>query len=118
MLRLDGSAPSQPEGGKISRAGAGVDGGILRGRGQIKGGKTHMESVLWGTLGAKSSPHVAKYAPSGALSPQNVPHLGHFLRKMYPKWGTLRDLVGHIWPGGGAMAPFAPPLYPPLISVC
>ncbi len=34
-------------------------------------------------------------------------------------WGTfdrslICDLMGQPWPGGGAMAPFAPPLYPPL----
>ena len=36
----------------------------------------------WGTFSAKP-------APPGALSPQNLPHLGHFLRKMCPIWGTL-----------------------------
>ena len=56
----------------------------------------------------------AKSAPPGAISPQNVPHIGHFLRKMCPTWGTLRDSAGHPWPGGGANAPIAPPLYPPL----
>ena len=61
----------------------------------------------WGTFNAKS-------APPGALSSQNVPHIGHFLRKLCPTWGTLRDSAGHPWPGGGATAPIAPPLYPPL----
>ncbi len=65
----------------------------------------------WGTLTVKS-------APPGVLSPQILPHLGHFLRKMCPTWGTLRDPAGHPWPGGGAIAPFAPPLYPPLYWIC
>ncbi len=43
------------------------------------------------TLGAKS-------APPGTLSPQNLPHLGHFYRRMCPTWGTLRDSAGHPWP--------------------
>ncbi len=42
--------------------------------------------------------------------------MGHFLRKMCPTWGTLRDAAGHPWPGGGAIAPIAPPLYPPLTA--
>ncbi len=67
-----------------------------------------------GTFTAKS----VKCAPPGAVSLQNVPHLGHFLRKMCPTWGTLRKSVGHPWQEGGAMAPFAPTLYPPLLNVC
>ncbi len=38
--------------------------------------------LTWGTFSAKS-------APPGALSLQNLPYLGHFLRKICPTWGTF-----------------------------
>ncbi len=58
----------------------------------------------------------------GARFVQNLPLLWHFFRKMCLSWGTffvkcsLCNLMGQVWPGGRAMAPFAPPLYPPLCA--
>ncbi len=81
------------------------------------GQKARMNFATWGTF-------CAKFAPVGALFPQYVPHSLH---KMFPSWGIfnvkcappgalLFNLMRQAWPGGGAKAPLAPPLYPPLVD--
>ncbi len=57
---------------------------ILKGAGPRKnvGQKARMNFETWGTFSAK-------FAPVGALLAQNVPQLGHFLRKMLSSWGIF-----------------------------
>ena len=107
---------------------------ILKGagpRGNV-GQKARMNFATWGTFYAKFFPCFGnfsiKISPPWASFPQYVPQLGHSLRKMCPSWDTFSVKTCPSWgifmrfdgttlARGGAMAPFAPPRYPPLV-VC